>query len=46
MRAKESFTFAATGPLAAGINVALVGYTLAPAASMDEIVAEIRSALD
>ena len=46
MRAKESFAFAATGPLAAGINVALVGYTLAPAASMDEIVAEIRSALD
>ena len=28
------------------MNVALVGYTLAPAASMDEIVAEIRSALD
>jgi arylformamidase len=46
MRAKESFAFAATGPLAAGINVALVGYTFAPATSMDEIVAEIRSALD
>ena len=46
MRAKEKFTFVATGPLAIGINVALVGYTLAPAASMDEIVAEIRSALD
>ncbi len=46
MRAKENFTFVATGPLTIGMNVALVGYTLAPAASMDEIVAEIRSALD
>ena len=33
-------------PLAIGMNVALVGYTLAPAATMDAIVAEIRSALD
>jgi arylformamidase len=32
--------------LTIGMNVALVGYTLAPAASMDEIVAEIGSALD
>jgi acetyl esterase/lipase len=46
MRAKESFAFVATGPLAIGMNVALVGYTLAPAASMDDMVAEIRSALD
>jgi arylformamidase len=46
MRAKENFTFVATGPLMIGMNVALVGYTLAPAASMDEIVAEIGSALD
>jgi arylformamidase len=46
MRAKESFAFVAAGPLASGMNVALVGYTLAPAASMDEMVAEIRSALD
>jgi arylformamidase len=45
MRAKENFAFVATGPLTIGMNVALVGYTLAPAASMDEIVAEIREAL-
>jgi acetyl esterase/lipase len=46
MRAKESFAFVASGPLAAGMNVALLGYTLAPAACMDEIVAEIGGALD
>jgi arylformamidase len=46
MRAKESFAFVAAGPLAIGMNVALVGYTLAPAASMDDIVDEIRTALD
>jgi arylformamidase len=46
MRAKESFAFLANGPLSVGMNVALVGYTLAPAASMDEIVAEVRSAID
>jgi arylformamidase len=46
MRAKEGFTFLARGPLSIGMNVALVGYTLAPAASIDEIVAEIRRALD
>jgi arylformamidase len=46
MRAKDNFTFLAKGPLAIGMNVALVGYTLAPTASMDEIVAEIREALD
>ena len=46
MRAKENFTFVAAGPLAYGINVALVGYTLAPQKNLDGIVAEIRSALD
>src|SRR5947207_5790328 len=30
MRAKENFAFIAAGPLAHGISVALVGYTLAP----------------
>lgn len=45
-RAKETFTFAAAGPLAGGINVALVGYTLAPDATLDEIVAEARTAID
>jgi arylformamidase len=46
MRAKEGFAFLAKGPLSIGMNVALVGYTLAPAASMDEIVAEVRCAID
>jgi arylformamidase len=46
MRAKENFTYFATGPMAHGINVALIGYTLAPDATLDEIVAEIHSGLD
>lgn len=46
MRAKENFTCFATGPMAHGINVALIGYTLAPEASLDEIVAEIHGGLD
>jgi arylformamidase len=45
MRAKENFSFIAAGPLAHGIGVALVGYTLAPQARLDGIVAEIHSAL-
>jgi acetyl esterase/lipase len=46
MRAKETFTFLAAGPLARGISVALVGYTLAPEKRLDDIVAEIGAALD
>jgi arylformamidase len=46
MRSKESFTFTAAGPLSAGINVALAGYTLAPEATLDEMAEEIRRALD
>ena len=45
-RAKEVFTQFAEGPLAYGINVALIGYTLAPDASLDQIVAEIHSGID
>jgi arylformamidase len=45
-RAKEIFSFVAEGPLAWGINVALVGYTLAPQKRLDGIVAEIHAALD
>jgi acetyl esterase/lipase len=45
-RSKEIFSFVAEGPLAWGINVALVGYTLAPQKRLDGIVAEIRAALD
>jgi len=43
-RAKETFALFAGGPMAHGINVALIGYTLAPDATLDEIVAEIHAA--
>jgi len=46
MRAKEFFTLVAEGALAHGVNVALTGYTLAPDATLDEIVAEIHAAID
>jgi acetyl esterase/lipase len=36
----------AEGPMAHGINVALTGYTLAPDATLDEIVAEIHASID
>jgi arylformamidase len=45
-RAKESFALFAGGPMAHGINVALIGYTLAPDATLDEIVAEIHAGID
>jgi acetyl esterase/lipase len=45
-RAKETFALFAEGPLAYGINVALIGYTLAPEATLDQIVAEIRAGID
>jgi arylformamidase len=45
-RAKEVFTILAEGPMAHGINVALIGYTLAPEATLDEIVAEIHAGID
>ncbi len=45
-RAKEVFTVFAGGPMAHGINVALFGYTLAPDASLDQIVAEILEGID
>jgi arylformamidase len=43
--AKEIFSFLAEGPMAAGFDVALVGYTLAPDASLSEIVAEAHAAI-
>jgi len=43
---KEDLAFIAHGPLAHGFNVALAEYTLAPQASMTQIVGEIRSLLD
>src|ERR1700710_765628 len=45
-RGKETFIVFAGGPMAHGINVALIGYTLAPDATLDEIVAEIHRGLD
>ena len=45
MRAKELFAFLVPGPLAHGINVALIGYTLAPEKRLDGIVGEIMSAI-
>jgi dienelactone hydrolase len=42
---KENYGCIAAGPLAHGINVALVEYTLAPAIRMDGIVAEVKQAL-
>ncbi|MGU7779220.1 alpha/beta hydrolase [Burkholderia sp. PU8-34] len=44
--AKEDFAFIASGPLAKGFNVALAEYTLAPDASMTQIVGEIGRLLD
>ena len=45
-RAKETFALFAAGPMAHGINVALTDYTLAPDATLDQIVAEIHAAID
>jgi arylformamidase len=45
-RAKEAFTLFAEGVMEHGINVALTGYTLAPDATLDQIVAEVHAAID
>ncbi len=45
MRAKETFSFLAAGPLAHGIHVACIGYTLAPEATLGGIVTEVRAAV-
>jgi len=45
MRAKETFRFLAAGPLAHGISVANVAYTLAPDATLHYIVDEVQSAI-
>src|ERR1700747_1642056 len=42
---KDIFAFLAEGPRAHGIDVALVGYTLAPDVRLTDIVEEIRQAL-
>lgn len=43
--AKEIFSFVSEGPRGHGIDVAVLGYTLAPAARLPEIVSEVRQAL-
>ena len=43
--AKEFYACLAEGPLARGMDAAMIGYTLAPEASLTEIVEEIRAAL-
>jgi arylformamidase len=45
-RAKETFALFAEGAMAQGINVALIGYTLAPDATLDQIVMEIHAGVD
>lgn len=42
---KEVFACMAEGPLARGFDAALIGYTLAPDASLTEIVGEARTAV-
>jgi acetyl esterase/lipase len=42
---KEPYAFLGEGLLAAGFNLALIEYTLAPAARMDQIVSEVRRAV-
>jgi arylformamidase len=43
--AKEFYACLAVGPMARGVDVALVGYTLAPEATLTQIVDEVRSAV-
>lgn len=43
---KEPNAFVAAGPLALGMNVVLIEYTLAPQTNMDGIVGEIRAAVE
>ena len=45
MNDKEPYAFLGEALLPAGFNLALVEYTLAPAARLDAIVAEVRSAV-
>lgn len=45
MRSKDDFSFLAKGPLAHGMHVALVGYTLAPEATLATIVNEVRASI-
>ena len=42
MNDKENFAFLAEGLLPVGVNLAVIEYTLAPAAGLDRIVSEVR----
>lgn len=46
MNKREFFAIMAEGALARGLTVAMPGHTLAPEASLTQILAEIRSAMD
>ena len=43
---KEVFSCMAVGPMSVGFDVALIGYTLAPDASLSRIAGEVRDAID
>jgi arylformamidase len=45
MNDKDPYAFVGEGLLTAGFNLALMEYTLAPAARLDQIVAEVRAAV-
>jgi acetyl esterase/lipase len=46
MNDKEAYAFFGESLLPAGFNLAVIEYTLAPAARLDQIVAEVRSAVE
>ena len=41
----RDFSFVASGPVAAGVTVAIVNYSLCPAVTLDEIVRQTRAAI-
>jgi arylformamidase len=45
MRSKDDFTFIVPALIRAGLSVAMLGYTLAPYAKMDGIIADVRSGI-
>jgi len=45
MRHKNSFRFVVEGALAQGLSAALIGYTLAPAARLQDITAQVHSGI-
>lgn len=45
MRHKNTFRFVAQGALAHGLNAALIGYTLAPDATLTQIVEQVRAGI-